>query len=163
MKTVSKIRKPLICCLVGYLVIMVITVAGCNDLEVADYNSEFRPVPTIERAPTVATLPTIAVAPSVAQFEGFEQAPTTEKFEGFEQAPTTTQTEGYKQAHTATRFVGFNEGNPCETFLEDPTPRNAEDAVEWAIDRLDGIGGEIDPNDGLQVTAACQAVLGSMP
>ena len=35
--------------------------------------------------------------------------------------------------------------------------------MEWAIDRLDGIGGEIDPNDGLQVTAACQAVLGSMP
>ena len=42
------------------LTIMVVLSAACEDLEVADYNPEFRPVPTIERAPTVETAPTIA-------------------------------------------------------------------------------------------------------
>ena len=68
-----------------------VVLSACEDLEVADYNPEFRPVPTIERAPTVETAPTIAAAPTTTQFEGFKQAPTAEKFEGFEQAPTVTQ------------------------------------------------------------------------
>ena len=159
MNTPSKIQKPFIYTLLGLLAITVFTTAVCEDLEVADYNSEFRPVPTIERAPTVETAPTIAAAPTTTQFEGFKQAPTAEKFEGFEQAPTVTQAEGFKQAPTATRFEGFNEGNPCQTFLENPTPGNAEDAAEWAMGQLDGAGGQIDPNNGLRVTAACQAVL----
>ncbi len=133
--------------------------AACEDLEVADFNSEFRPVPTIESPPTVETAPTIEAAPTTTQFEGFKQAPTAEKFEGFEQAPTVTQADGFKKAPTATKFEGFNEGNPCETFLENPTPRNAEDAVEWAIGQLEGAGGQIDPNNNLQVNAACQAAL----
>ncbi len=141
----------------GYLLL------ACEDLEVADYNPEFRPVPTIARAPTVESAPTIAAAPTTTQFDGFEQAPTAEKFEGFEQAPTVTQAEGFKQAPTMTRFEGFNKGNPCETFLEDPTPRNAKNAAEWAMGHLDGAGGEIDPNDGLTVTAACNAVLNQLP
>ena len=136
---------------------------ACEDLEVADYNPEFRPVPTIARAPTVESAPTIAAAPTTTQFDGFKHAPTAEKFEGFEQAPTVTQAEGFKQAPTMTRFEGFNEGNPCETFLEDPTPRNAKNAAEWAMGHLDGAGGEIDPNDGLTVTAACNAVLNQLP
>ena len=124
-----------------------LTVLACEDLEVADYNPEFRPVPTIERAPTVEIAPTIAAAPTTTQFQGFEQA------------PTVTQADSFKQAPTVTQFDGFNEGNPCETFLENPTPRNAEDAAEWAMGWLDGAGGQIDPNDPLRVTTACQVVL----
>ncbi len=138
---------------------IIVAVSACEDLEVADYNSEFRPVPTIERAPTVEVAPTVSVAPTVAKFEGFNQAPTPEKFEGFKQAPTVTQAEGFKQAPTAVKFEGFNEGNPCETFLENPTPGNAQDAAEWAMGFLDGAGGQIDPEDPLRVTAACQAAL----
>ena len=135
MKTAAKIRKRLFYPLVVFLAITIFTTAACEDLEVADFNPEFRPVPTIERAPTVETAPTIAAAPTTTQFEGFKQAP------------------------TVTQFDGFNEGNPCKTFLENPTPRNAEDAAEWAMGWLDGAGGQIDPNDGLRVTTACQAVL----
>ena len=132
---------------------------ACEDLEVADYNSEFRPVPTIERAPTVQGAPTVETAPTIAKFEGFETAPTAEKFEGFEQAPTQTTFEGFEQAPTAQKFEGFNEGNPCETFLENPTPANAKDATEWAMEQLDGAGGEIDPDDEIRVAEACEAVL----
>ena len=141
------LSKMMIFSLVPLAMVTASTVLACEDLEVADYTPEFRPVPTIERAPTVETAPTIAAAPTTTQFEGFKQAPTAEKFEGFEQAPTVTQ------------FDGFNEGNPCETFLENPTPHNAEEAAEWAMGWLDGAGGQIDPNDNLRVTAACQAVL----
>lgn len=133
--------------------------SACEDIEVADYNPEFRPVPTIERAPTVETAPTIAAAPTATQFEGFKQAPTAEKFEGFEQAPTIEKAGDFKQAPTPKQFAGFNEGNPCETFLENPTPSNAENAAKWAMGNLDGAGGQIDPNDPLKITAACQAVL----
>ncbi len=156
-------RKLATLLLSGALCFSAVLWTACEDIEVADFNSEFRPVPTIERAPTVQSAPTIAAAPTTAQFEGFKQAPTAETFEGFEQAPTVTQAEGFKQAPTATKFDGFNEGNPCETFLENPTPRNAEDAAEWAMGWLDGAGGQIDPNDGPRVTAACQAVLGNAP
>ena len=135
MKTVAKIHRRLFYPSVAFLAITIFTTAACEDIEVADYNPEFRPVPTIERAPTVETGPTIAAAPTTTQFEGFKQAP------------------------TVTQFDGFNEGNPCETFLENPTPRNAEDAAEWALGWLDGAGGQIDPNDPLRVTTACQAVL----
>ena len=38
--------------------------AACEDLEVADYNSEFRPVPTIERAPTARSAATVVTAPT---------------------------------------------------------------------------------------------------
>ena len=135
-----------------------LTVA-CEDLEVADYNSEFRPVPTIERAPTVQVAPTVSAAPTVAKFEGFKQAPTAEKFEGFKQAPTVTQAEGFKQAPTATQFEGFNEGNPCETYLENPTPSNAEKAAQWAADQLEGAANQLNPSNPTQITAACQAAL----
>lgn len=159
MKTASKIREGLFYTLVGILAITVFTTAACEDLEVADYNSEFRPVPTIERAPTVQGVPTVEAAPTIAKFEGFETAPTAEKFEGFDQAPTQTTFEGFEQAPTAQKFEGFNEGNPCETFLENPTPTNAKDAAEWAMGQLDGAGGEIDPDDETRVAAACEAVL----
>lgn len=145
--------------LTGALCFNAVLWTACEDIEVADFNPEFRPVPTIERAPTVETAPTIAAAPTTTQFQGFKQAPTAEKFEGFEQAPTVTQAEGFKQAPTPKQFDGFNEGNPCETFLENPTPKNAKDAAEWAMGWLDGAGGQIDPNDPLRVTTACQAVL----
>lgn len=163
MKAVANIRIRFGYAWFGFIVIALSATLACEDLEVADFNSEFRPVPTIERAPTVKAAPTVSAAPTVAKFEGFEEAPTAEKFEGFEQAPTVTQAEGFKQAPTAVKFEGFSEGNPCETFLENPTPQNAEDAAEWAMGQLDGFGGEIDPNDGLRVTAACEAVLGSAP
>ena len=156
-------RNRLSYALSGFLALGVLANAACEDLEVSDHNSEFRSVPTIERAITIETAPTIAAAATTTQFEGFEQAPATEKFEGFEQAPTITQTEGYKQAPTATKFDGFSEGNPCETFLENPTRKNSEDAVEWAMERLDGHGEEIDPKDEVGVNAACEAVLGSLP
>ncbi len=141
------LSKMMIFPIISVAMVTTLTALACEDLEVADYNPEFRPVPTIERAPTVEIAPTIAAAPTTAQFQGFKQAPTAETFEGFKQAPTVTQ------------FDGFNEGNPCETFLENPTPRNAEDAAEWAMGWLDGAGGQIDPNDPLRVTTACQAVL----
>ena len=134
-------------------------IAACEDLEVADYNSEFRPVPTIERAPTVEVAPTVSAAPTIAKFEGFKEAPTAEKFEGFEQAPTVTQAEGFKQAPTAVKFSGFNEGNPCETYLEDPTPSNAEKAAQWAADQLEGAVNQQNLNTPTQITAACQAAL----
>lgn len=140
------------------LTIMVV-LSACEDLEVADYNPEFRPVPTIERAPTVETAPTIAAAPTTAQFEGFKQAPTAEKFEGFEQAPTVTQADSFKQAPTPKQFAGFNEGNPCQTYLENPTPSNAQKAAQWAIAHLEAAGDQVDPNDPLQITTACQAAL----
>ena len=136
---------------------------ACEDLEVADYNSEFRPVPTIERAPTVLAAPTAEVAPTIAKFEGFETAPTAEKFEGYEQAPTQTTFEGFEQAPTAQKFEGFSEGNPCETFLENPTPKNAKNAAEWAMEQLDGAGGEINPEDHTRVAAACEAALDKGP
>lgn len=139
MKTAVKIRKRLFYPLVAFLAITIFSTSACEDIEVADYNPEFRPVPTIERAPTIETAPTIAAAPTATQFEAFKQAP------------------------TVTQFDGFGEGNPCETFLENPTPRNAEDAAEWAMGWLDGAGGQIDPNDNLRVTAACQAVLARLP
>ncbi len=129
------LSKMMIFAIVSLTMVTASTALACEDLEVADFNPEFRPVPTIERAPTVETAPTIAAAPTTTQFEGFKQAP------------------------TVTQFDGFNEGNPCETFLENPTPSNAEDAAEWAMGWLDGAGGQIDPNDNLRVTAACQAVL----
>ncbi len=109
---------------------------ACDDIEVADHNPEFRAVPTVERAPTVQTAPTVETAPTVAKFEGFKEAPTATKFEGF------TEDE-----------------NPCTTFLEQPSPQNAERAAEWATGHLDGAGGQIDPNDNLRVTATCEAVL----
>ncbi len=133
--------------------------AACEDLEVADYNSEFRPVPTIGRAPTVEVAPTVSAAPTIAKFEGFKEAPTAEKFEGFKQAPTVTRAEGFKQAPTATKFEGFNEGNPCETYLENPTPGNAEKAAQWAADQLEGAANQLNPNNPTQITAACQAAL----
>ena len=145
--------------LVALLPVIFAALSACEDLEVADYNSEFRQVPTIERAPTVEAAPTIAAAPTTTQFEGFEQAPTAEKFEGFETAPTVEQAEGFKQAPTVTQFEGFNDENPCLLFLEQPTPRNAERAAEWAMGQLDGAGGQIDPNDPGQTSAACQAAL----
>ena len=129
------LSKMMIFAIVPLAMVTASTALACEDLEVADFNPEFRPVPTIERAPTVETAPTIAAAPTATQFEGFKQAP------------------------TVTQFDGFNEGNPCETFLENPTPHNAEEAAEWAMGWLDGAGGQIDPNDNLRVTVACQAVL----
>ena len=113
---------------------------ACDDIEVADHNPEFRAVPTVERAPTVQTAPTVETAPTVAKFEGFKEAPTATKFEGF------TEDE-----------------NPCTTFLEQPSPQNAERAAEWATGHLDGAGGQIDPNDSLRVAATCEAVLGNLP
>ncbi len=159
MKAAPKIRIPFANACFGLAVVAIVASLACEDLEVADFNPEFRPVPTIEHAPTVEVAPTVSAAPTIAKFEGFKQAPTVEKFEGFEQAPTVTQAEGFEKAPTATKFEGFNEGNPCETFLENPTPRNADNAAEWAIGRLDGAGDQIDPNNNLQVTAACQAAL----
>ena len=156
-------RKFIHFALTGALVATLVSLA-CEDLEVADPNPEFRPVPTVEHAPTVQSAPTIAAAPTVAKFEGFKEAPTAEKFEGFKQAPTVTQSEGFKQAPTVTKFQGFNDGeDPCSTFLDDPTPENARNAAEWAMGNLDGAGGQIDPNDNLRVTAACEAVLGNVP
>ena len=159
MKTTSKIRKLRFYTLVGFLATTVLTTAACEDLEVADNNSGFRSVPTIERAPNPERAPTIAAAPTTTQFEGFKQAPTAETFEGFELAPTAEAFEGFESAPTTTRFEGFSEGNPCETFMENPTPRNTEDAVKWVMQRLDGEGGDIDPNDSGRVVEACQAVL----
>ena len=137
---------------------VIVALSACEDLEVADYNSEFRPVPTIERAPTVETAPTIAAAPTTAQFEGFKQAPTAETFEGFKQAPTVTQADSFKQAPTPKQFGGFNEGNPCQTYLENPTPSNAQKAAEWATDQLENTS-QPDPNNPTQITNACQAAL----
>lgn len=138
---------------------------ACEDIEVADFNPEFRPVPTIERAPTVQSAPTIAAAPTTTEFEGFEQAPTATQFEGFKQAPTVTQAEGFKQAPTVTQFQGFtdDEDNPCTTYLDDPTPQNARAASEWALAYLESAGNQIDPNNPEHITAACQAVLSNFP
>ena len=158
MKTAPKSREALFYTLVGILALTVFTTAACEDLEVADYNSEFRPVPTIERAPTVETAPTIAVAPTTAQFEGFKQAPTAETFEGFKQAPTVTQADSFKQAPTPKQFGGFNEGNPCQTYLENPTPTNAQKAAQWATDQLENTS-QLDPNNPTQITNACQSAL----
>ncbi len=138
---------------------IVVAISACEDLEVADYNPEFRPVPTIERAPTVETAPTIAVAPTTTQFEGFKQAPTAEKFEGFELAPTITQADSFKQAPKPKQFAGFNEGNPCQTYLENPTPSNAQKAAQWAADQLEGAANQLNPNNPTQITTACQAAL----
>ena len=159
MKTAVKIQKWFFCTSVGFLTTTVFATAACEDLEVADHNSGFRSVPTIERAPNAERAPTIAAAPTTMQFEGFKQAPTAETFEGFEQAPTAEAFEGFESAPTAARFEGFSEGNPCETFMENPTPRNGEDAVKWVMRRLDGKGGDIDPNDAERVAAACQDML----
>ena len=137
---------------------IIVVLSACEDLEVADYNSEFRPVPTIERAPTVETAPTIAAAPTTAQFEGFKQAPTAETFEGFKQAPTVTQADSFKQAPTPKQFAGFNEGNPCQTYLENPTSTNAAKAAQWATDQLENTS-QLDPNNPTQITNACQAAL----
>ena len=129
---------------IAALLVAVATIT-CEDLEVADQNSGFRTAPTVERAPTAKSAPTVAAAPTVAKFEGFEQAPTAEKFGGFEQAPTVTQAEGFKQAPTVTQFEGFNDADdPCSTFLDEPTPANAQLAAEWAEEQL---GGNIDPDD----------------
>ena len=149
--------------LIAVFAVLALTSAACEDLEVADYNSEFRPVPTIERAPTARSAATVETAPTVEKFEGFEQAPTAEKFEGFEQAPTVTQAEGFKQAPNITEFKGFadyDEDNPCAIYLDKPTPEHAKQAAEWASDILEGSGGQIDPTDPLKTTAACQAALG---
>ena len=145
------------------LIAAALALGACEDVEVADFNPEFRPVPTVERAPTIQAAPTIDTVPTVAKFEGFEPAPTTEKFEGFEKAPTVAQSEGFKQAPTVTQFEGFSDDDPCTTFLENPTPENARNATRWATGYLDGAGGQIDPNDNLRVTAACEAVLGNFP
>lgn len=145
--------------LIPPILTIIVAISACEDLEVVDYNSEFRPVPTIERAPTVEVAPTVSTAPTVAKFEGFKEAPTAEKFEGFKQAPTVTQAEGFQQAPTATKFEGFNEGNPCETYLEDPTPNNSEKAAQWAADQLEGAANQLNPNNPTQITAACQAAL----
>ena len=153
---IHRFKQP---ALIPAILTIFVAISACEDLEVADYNSEFRPVPTIERAPSIEVAPTVSAAPTVAKFEGFKQAPTAEKFEGFKQAPTVTQAEGFKQAPTATKFEGFNEGNPCETFLEDPTPSNAEKAAQWAADQLEGTANHLDPSNPTQITAACQAAL----
>ena len=145
------------------LIVTALAWGACEDVEVADFNPEFRPVPTVERAPTIQAAPTIDTVPTVAKFEGFEPAPTTEKFEGFEKAPTVTQADAFKQAPTVTQFEGFTEDDPCTTFLENPTPENARNAARWATGYLDGAGGQIDPDDNLRVTAACEAVLGNLP
>ena len=134
------------------LIVTALAWGACEDVEVADFNPEFRPVPTVERAPTIQAAPTIDTVPTVAKFEGFEPAPTTEKFEGFEKAPTVTQFEGFTE-----------DENPCTTFLEQPSPQNAKRAAEWATGHLDGAGGQIEPDDNLRVTAACEAVLGNLP
>ena len=136
---------------------------ACEDIEVADFNSEFRPVPTVERAPTFQAAPTIAAAPTAVQFEGFKQAPTVTRFEGFEKAPTVQKAGDFEQAPTVTQFQGFNEGNPCETYLEDPTPQNAEAAAQWAADQLEAAGNQFNPDDPTQITAACQAALNRNP
>ena len=150
----------LVASLVGTL-----TWIACEFLEVEDDYNGFRLAPTVERAPTIETAPTVTAAPSVTKFEGFETAPTAETFDGFTSAPTTTTFEGFNQAPTVTQFEGFNEANinPCTIFLDNPTPTNAEQAAEWAMGHLDGAGGEIDPNDGLHVTASCNAVLNNLP
>ena len=122
MKTASKSREALFYTLVGILALTGFTTVACEDLEVADYNSEFRPVPTIERAPTVQGAATVETAPTIAKFEGFETAPTAEKFEGFEQAPTQTTFEGFEQAPTPKQFGGFNEGNPCQNIPRKSNP-----------------------------------------
>ena len=63
-----------------------------------------------------------------------------------------------------TRFDGFNnDENPCTIFLDQPTPQNAKRAAEWAMGHLDGAGGQIDPNNNLQTTAACQTILNNNP
>ncbi len=146
------------------LIVTALAWGACEDVDVADFNPEFRPVPTVERAPTIQAAPTIDTVPTVAKFEGFNEAPTATKFEGFEQAPTVTQADAFKQAPTVTQFEGFTEDeNPCTTFLEQPSPQNAERAAEWATGHLDGAGGQIDPDDNLRVAAACEAVLGNFP
>ena len=146
------------------LIVTALAWGACEDVEVADFNPEFRPVPTVERAPTIQAAPTINTVPTVAKFEGFKEAPTATEFEGFEQAPTITQADAFKQAPTVTQFEGFIEDeNPCTTFLENPTPENARNAARWATGYLDGAGGQIDPDDNLRVAAACEAVLGNFP
>ena len=125
-----------------------LALTACDDIEVADFNPEFRPVPTIERAPTIET------APTATQFEGFKQAPTATQFEGFKQAPTVTQ------------FEGFNDDedtNPCTTYLDNPTPQNAKSAAEWAINYLEAAGDRVDRNNPEHIVAACQAVLTNLP
>ncbi len=142
--------------------VIALTTYACEDIEVADFNPEFRPVPTIERAPTVQTAPTIAAAPTTTQFQGFKQAPTATQFEGFKQAPTVTQAEGFKTAPTATQFQGFNDDedtNPCTSYLDDPTPENAKAAADWAAANLEPANNQLDPNNTQQITTACQAAL----
>lgn len=138
---------------------IIVVISACEDLEVADFNSEFRPVPTIAPAPTIESAPTVAAAPTTTKFEGFKQAPTAERAGEFKQAPTVTKADGFKQAPTATQFEGFSEGNPCETYLEHPTPNNAEKAAQWASDQLEGAANQLNPNDPTQITTACQAAL----
>ena len=149
--------------IVGALTVSIIASTACEDLEVADFNPEFRPVPTIAPAPTIESAPTVQPAPTQASFEGFKQAPTVEKAGEFKQAPTVEKADAFEQAPTATEFEGFNEGNPCETYLEDPTPNNAQDAAQWAIGILETTSTEIDPNNPTQLTAACQAALNRIP
>ncbi len=149
--------------LMAVAVISASLLLACEDFDVQDSN-QIDVAPTIERAPTIETAPTIAAAPTVERFAGFEQAPTAETFEGFEQAPTAETFEGFNQAPTVTQFEGFNDADdPCSKFLEDPSPYRAEEAAKWAMGQLDGAGGEIDPNDPLRLTAACNAALSLTP
>ena len=141
------------------LCLTAIILTACEDLEVADFNPEFRPVPTIERAPTAETAPTIAAAPTTTQFEGFKQAPTAERAGDFKQAPTVEKAGEFKQAPTPKQFAGFNEGNPCQTYLENPTPNNAKQAAQWASDQLEGTANQLNPNNPTQITTACQTAL----
>ncbi len=136
------------------ILIVATFLTSCEDLEVADFNPEFRPVPTIERAPTVQPTPTIEAAPTTTQFQGFKQAPTATQFEGFEQAPTVTQFEGFNDEE---------DSDPCSIYLSDPTPRNAEAAAEWAINYLEAAGDQVDRNNPEHIVAACQAVLTNHP
>ena len=154
------------------ILIAAVFLTSCEALEVADFNPETRPIPTIARAPTIETAPTteqfegFEQAPTATQFEGFEQAPTVTQFEGFQQAPTATQFEGFEQAPTVTQFEGFNDeedSNPCIIYLDNPTPQNAEAAAEWAINYLEAAGNQVDRNSPEHITAACQAVLTNHP
>lgn len=143
-----------------------IFLTACDDIEVADFNPEMRPVPTIARAPTADQFEGFKQAPTATHFEGFKQAPTVTQFEGFEQAPTATRFDGFEQAPTVTQFEGFNDDedtNPCTTYLENPTPKNAEAAAEWAINYLEAAGNQVDRNNPEHITAACQAVLTNHP
>lgn len=118
--------------IVTSLITISLALTSCEDLEVADFNPEMRPVPTIARAPTIET------APTVTQFEGFKQAPTVTQFEGFNDD---------------------EDSDPCTTYLDNPTPQNAEAAAEWAINYLEAAGDQVDRNNPEHVVAACQAVL----